>query len=231
MTYAEWPRLTLDPREIFRSMGTGNTWDNITPEVLQAIEQLRTKAMKLIHARSVYTILPITVTGARQVQFDARFPFTCNARFFKGATHAALAIGTMGPRLEQESARLLQEGKYLEGLILDACGSVALDETLGRIREQIGLEAGALGQKLGYTLSPGCQMIPLQEQVIIFSLLDFESIEVGLSDSNFMIPGKSISAVIPLGVDLAMPNRSNYACEVCSLQKSCTYSPARQLTQ
>lgn len=225
MNYQAWTDLKLTPAEIYRSMG--NQAGEDYPALLPLLEKERKLALKLIRARSGYVILPVEISGKRQVTLDGRFPFTCQTRFFQGASHAVLLIATVGSALEQESTRCFQTGKYTEGLILDACGSAALDEILSMLRQEISRTTNGQGMTLGYTLSPGCQLIPLEEQATVFSLLDFEQLEVGLTDAFMMMPAKSISAVIPMGTTLKLPNDANYACEICSQQKTCRYKPVR----
>ncbi len=226
MVYAKWHNLKLNPSEIYRSMGRtseNKDWQ----ETMPSIEHVRLTALKLAVPRFVGVVLPVTATPKGRIKLAGNLPFHCNQRYFFGASHAVALIVTVGSRLEQESDRCFREGKYLEGLIFDACGSVALDEVLGLARQKISQEMVEPGQKLGYTLSPGCQMIPLEEQATIFSLLDFEAIGVTLTDAYMMIPGKSLSAIIPVGTELSLPNDANYACEVCSRKKECEYKPEK----
>lgn len=226
MTLLNWNTLTLDPTEIRRLTGAlpGALPSSLTDEDRELlIAQCRKNAVKLLSPRVIYARFPVKLKDGRTILLNERIPFRCNAKFFAGASEAVILLGTIGPRLEQEAARAFMAKRFPAGVILDACGTVALDELLELARQEINRELAPGKNKLGYTLSPGCQLIPVEEQVIIFSLLDFEKIEVGLTDEYQMQPGKSISAIIPAGRDLRLPSSVNYACEVCNLQAACTY--------
>lgn len=225
MTVLEWPTLDLKSGEIYLNMGTGRSDRSIGPEIAAAIEEAQSKAKKLIEARAVYDLLAVEIREAKQVVLAGSSVFRCSSRFFVGATLAALVITTVGKRLEEESSRLYRQGEYLEGLALDACGITALNQIGDLGRERLTQELSGQGYKLGYSLNPGCHMIPLEEQRTIFSLLNGGEIGVSLTESCLMIPVKSGSAIIALGQELALPGGSGPACTICNLRASCTYSP------
>ena len=226
MTVLEWPTLDLKSGEIYLNMGTGRSDRSIGPEIAIAIEEAQSKAKKLIEDRAVYDLMAVESREAKQVVLAGSSVLRCSSRFFDGATLAALVITTVGQRLEEESSRLYRQGEYLEGLALDACGINALNQIGDLVREHLTQELSGQGYKLGYSLNPGCHMIPLEEQETVFALLDGGVIGVSLTDSCLMIPVKSGSAIIALGQELALPGGTATACALCNLRASCTYSPA-----
>lgn len=226
MTVLEWPTLDLKSGEIYLNMGTGRSDRSISSEIAAAIEEAQRKAKKLIEARAVYDLVAVEVREAKQVVLAGSSVLRCTSRFFAGATLAALVITTVGRHLEEESSRLFRQGEYLEGMALDACGITALNQLGDLVRERLTEELSGQGYKLGYSLNPGCHMIPLEEQRTVFALLNGGAIGVSLTDSCLMVPVKSGSAVIALGRKLALPGASATACALCNLSASCTYSPA-----
>lgn len=226
MTVLKWTDFDLKTEEIYLNMGTGHSDNCIGPEIATAIKEARSKAMKLIDARTVYNLVTVEIRDEKHVMLAGSSGFRCSSRFFAGATLAALAITTVGKSLEEESSRLYHQGDYLEGLALDACGTTALNQIVDLIREHLSQEFSGQGYKLGYSLDPGCHMIPLEEQKTVFSLLNGGEIGVNLTESCLMIPVKSNSMIIALGQELALPGGSGKACTLCDIRTSCNYSYA-----
>jgi len=222
MEFCQWEKVRPAAAEIYQAMGSGRAPGN--PQVAQVVEKLARQAEDFIRARAVYRVVSVQPGGHDRVILDANLPFRCNPHFFRGADWACVAVATIGPSLEREAGRLLARGDVLEGFVLDAVGTAALDEVVGLLRSKLAAEHAGLGFQLGYTLSPGCQAIPLEEQGVVFSLLDAEQIEVALNESFLMIPVKSSSAVIPLGKELSLRSSVTYACAICNMHNRCQFS-------
>lgn len=113
-------------------------------------------------------------------------------------------------------------------MVLDACGTAVVDEALGLVRKEMSQLVSPDGLEIGYNLSPGGQIIPIEEQQVIFSLLDGKEIGVRLNDSYLMVPVKSSTVIIPVGEKLTMPNKSLCTtCELCSSRTTCANSRNR----
>ena len=156
---------------------------------------------------------------------DNRLYLTCSSKFFQGASYAAVAVVTIGSNLEDESSKMFRNGEFIEALTMDACGIAVLNEVTGYIRQKLADWGESQGWELGYTLNPGCHMIPLEQQKVVFSLVEADRIGVKLTESYLMVPIKSSSLIIPVGKGLDLPNQSNNACELCNRQTTCLYKP------
>lgn len=86
MELIELPIEPLDPKDVYLSMGTGRSDGNIRPEILEVIEQLRSRAEQLMQIRYLLTLVPIQITGPSQILLDESFLLTCHAKFFEGAS-------------------------------------------------------------------------------------------------------------------------------------------------
>ncbi|MHB1654721.1 MAG: vitamin B12 dependent methionine synthase [Desulfitobacteriaceae bacterium] len=225
MTRLEWNHLKLDISEIYRRIGMPNADSERSLRYQSLIEQMRLKALELIEACGIYDYVPVEVSGSGEILLANQFPVSASTSFFNGAQEVLLAVLTIGSRLEEESSRLFKEGEMLEGMILDGCGTVALDEALTLLRGEIVGQVSARGLQTGYNLSPGGRRIPLEAQKAVFALLDGERIGVALSDSMLMTPVKSHSLLIPVGLRLEKPNLSCViTCEMCATQHTCAFS-------
>lgn len=223
MYFLEPDNLKFEVSEIYRGMGSRGNLGEGNEEIDEAIEKVHPLAMELIRARCVYNVVSSKVDDKKQVILDENLPLNTLSRFFEGAGSAAIAVATIGSELEREVSRLFKEQEFIEALALDAFGFVALEKCFDVLRETL-LTTIPGAKKLGPSLSPGCQRIPLEEQKIIFSLVETKKIGVSLTDSFQMLPIKSCSVIIPVGQNLKMSAGSVYGCELCDIHNKCTYS-------
>lgn len=228
MTVMTWEALELKPEEIFRAMGYGGVKKEINSTVQEVTENMRAQAQKLIKAQCIYELVPVKIMGTNQILLDGRFTLPCVDKFFQGATHAAVGVTTAGPNLEEEVTRLFNTGEALEGVVLDAYGTTAVDEVRGLVRKEIFAKVSADGMTIGYNVSPGSHKVPMEGQKAIFSLVDSGTIGVRLTDSFLMSPVKSSSFIVPVGQNLAMPFESFCTtCDYCSGRTTCQNSRYR----
>lgn len=225
MQRIEWNNIKLDTSEIYRRIGMPDADSKRSQNFKPVIEQMRLKALELIDVRCIYEYVPVKVTGTGEILLDNQYPVKAATSFFEGAHEVLIAIQTIGTRLEAESHRLFEVGEMLDGMVLDGCGTVALDEALELLRGMVVENVMARGLQTGHNLCPGGYQIPLEAQKILFTLLNGEEIGVTLGDSLLMSPVKSHTLVIPVGEKLSKPNLScAITCEMCAEQQNCAHS-------
>lgn len=117
---------------------------------------------------------------------------------FEGAEKTALCVCTIGPELESAVNSLLKKNEMLISLVLDGCGSEAVDVLARRCSGLIAREAERMGYRTGKRLTPGHKKRPLEQQVFIFDNVPAERIGVCLSKNCMMFPMKSTSFRINL---------------------------------
>jgi len=103
-------------------------------------------------------------------------------------------LATVGPALEARVREHLDAGRFLEGVLLDAAGSVAAEAVCDRVQTTV--EDGAAGSA---RFSPGYCGWALEAQRGLFSLLDAVAVGVRLRPSLLMEPLKSVSGVVVAG--------------------------------
>ena len=225
MQRIEWNNMNLDTSEIYRRIGMPDADSKRSRNFRPVIEQMRLKALELIDVRCIYAYVPVKVTGTGEILLANQFPVQASTSFFEGAHEVLIAIQTIGTRLEAESVRLFEVGEMLEGMVLDGCGTVALDEALELLRGMVVKQVIARGLQTGHSLCPGGYQIPLEAQKVLFTLLDAEGIGVTLGNAMLMTPIKSHTLVIPVGEKLSKPNMScSITCEMCTEQQNCAHS-------
>lgn len=225
MQRIEWNNVNLDTSEIYRRIGMPDADSKRSQNFKPVIEQMRLKALGLIDVRCIYEFVPVNVTGSGEILLANQYPVKAATSFFEGAHEVLIAIQTIGTRLEAESTRLFDAGEMLEGMVLDGCGTVVLDEALELLRGMVVKQVTARGLQTGHNLCPGGYQIPLEAQKILFTLLDGKEIGVTLGESMLMSPVKSHTLVIPVGEKLSKPNLScAITCEMCAEQQNCAHS-------
>jgi len=104
---------TVDDREIYRLLGYRKGKEADRDEVRWAVLEMKEISREIIKPRGAYLILsPADITK--------RGPF-------RQAEKVGLGLCTIGNDLEKNVRELFKRGKYLEGLVIDTIGSVAVD--------------------------------------------------------------------------------------------------------
>ncbi len=170
--------LALDPREVARlaHCGPGPRWDE---EILTGI----TEARALIEPRARWSALdPASMAGL----FIGGTPVEAIAR--RGTCWAFAA--TIGDQIEARVKGHFDQGRYLQAVILDAAGSVAVEAVCDLV------ERNCAGEGPSARFSPGYCMWRLENQTALFALLYPEQIGVRLMPSMIMQPIKSVTGLV-----------------------------------
>lgn len=194
--------LVLDPEAVLRTLGgSPGHADSRTEEAIRAG---RERARQLITTRAIFQ--PVAVDEIREgvITCEGRWQFRSAklSGLLAGAERLFVVVSTIGTALEEEVSRLFDAGEYVDALVLDSIGSVAVGDVCQHVRSLICRQCEKTGQKVGPTLSPGYQYWDLTDQTILFQMVPAEKIGVSLSPSCLMVPRKSESMIVPVGRDL-----------------------------
>jgi hypothetical protein len=132
----------------------------------------------------------------------------------RSSESVAFFVCTIGPRLEQRARRLMDEGKMLEGFLLDQIASEVVEQAADWAEKKLSETVQPMGWMITNRYSPGYCGWSVSEQQKLFSFLPIHICGIGLTASSFMIPIKSVSGIIGLGPK-AM--REAYECSVCDM--------------
>jgi hypothetical protein len=143
-----------------------------------------------------------------------------------GATELIVAVCTVGPAVDRLIDTAQKARQMFRTMILHELGAWAVDQIRQEWCRLLEKDIYAKGLRASAPLSPGESAWPVQEQAVLFSLLDAGQIGVTLSDSMIMTPIKSLSLIMgtgphPMGVEGA----SN--CDFCSIKEWCNYRHKR----
>ena len=134
-------------------------------------------------------------------------------------TQVVLMAATLGAEVEALLRRA--EGRSMaDAVILDAAGSAAIENVCDNFCADLAVQLAP--RHLTERFSPGYGDMPLDDQVPFFRALDVSRrIGVGLSDTNLMVPQKSVTALIGVS-DRPQPRRGR-GCASCPRALSCAF--------
>lgn len=135
------------------------------------------------------------------------------------AEQVAFFAATAGPGPEALARELMEQGQHLEGYIVDLVGSGLVEAVANQVYERIRDQATSRGKKATNRYSPGYCSWNVEEQQKLFSLLPEGCCGISLSDSSLMVPIKSVSGIVGIGLGVRY---QEYTCENCNM-KNCIF--------
>ncbi len=141
------------------------------------------------------------------------------SRLLARCNMVAIFALTIGNYLEDLVAYLAENGLILQATVLDAIGSGTAEKLAVQVEDDIKIKAGAEGMVISRRFSPGYCDWEVSQQELIFRSLDDNTTSITLTDSMLMIPRKSVSGIIGIGIPGNEIENYN-PCVVC-LEKDC----------
>lgn len=129
--------------------------------------------------------------------------------YLKGSTGVILGVMTLGMEADRR-IKILSRTDMVKSVVFDACASACL-EYLSDEQEK------TFGTDLSYRFCPGYGGSDVRDLKAIFALLKPERIGVSLTETNYMLPSKSMAGIIAVG------KREKKRCGGCILLEHCTY--------
>jgi hypothetical protein len=190
------------------------------PRLVAAADRVIERAHALAHPRAVYEVHETALDDDGAVVLaGGRFTGKIIARVLKGSDLATAYALTLGPELDAEASALAANGDVLSSILLDTAGSLVVAKAsialIGRIFDA---EAAPRGWSVTPPFGPGQCRWDLAEQRVLFDLIAPSRIGIALTDTFLMIPKKSVSGVLGIG----MPDEifTTTPCRLCD-RKDC----------
>lgn len=216
--------LNLTLENILRRQGIGQRPSR--PEVTTLTEELlveirETGLLEPVAAYDIYEISEVN-DGRVGLSSGAEIKSTSLPAFLSSSPELAVAVCTIGPKLEQQVTDYFDGGEALRGLLLDGIGSAAVDTLAQETCKLVQNEASLRGYQVSSPCSPGSPSFPITEQWTLFEMVPAAEIGVSLAASGIMVPRKSASMVLALGNQITIREKGE-ACTRCNLSKTCHY--------
>ena len=142
------------------------------------------------------------------------------ARFLAPAQEVVIVICTIGDQMELLISEAMKSEPAL-GMSLDGLANGAVENLGTEVCRHFERVAARRGWQCSLPVSPGMDGWPLGEaQKQLFALVDSSSVGVRLTDNAVMLPLKTASMVLGLGVNIAVQGGP---CDFCNLRETCRY--------
>ena len=212
---------SLNREEILRYLGYQG--QPLSESMQQTIDRCAATTLRVIVPKYLYRRFPIlrTSEGLRVGNTPLLLRGEDIRTHLDNCEELYLLCATVGLPLEREirTAMLLAPD---EGVILDSCGTTAVEALADLAEEEIGRICAREGKNLTWRFSPGYGDLPLDAQRQLIEVMDaHRKIGLSLTDSLLMTPSKSVTAI--LGVtDTKKDSRKN-KCEFCRHRGQCSF--------
>jgi hypothetical protein len=189
-----------EKQEVLNRIGYGDA-DIISPRIDSLVDDYIDNYHEFIVASSSSIYKDIEKISGNLVSIDGiTFKSGVLARLLGECEYAAVFVLTIGGYLEELVAYLSNRGMVLQATVLDAVGSGAVEILAGEIETEIRREAAANGLVVSRRFSPGYCDWDISQQKGFFRLLDGNTAGVSLTENMLMMPRKSISGIIGIGL-------------------------------
>ena len=217
--------LSLKTGEVLRRQGL-RRGAKVRPEITTLIRELLTTVRKahLLEPAIAYEIYTAAEIGQRQLSFedDPKAHSSLLSSALHHAKELAVAICTIGPKLEGQVSDYFNQGEPLRGTLLDGIGSAAVDSLTNEACRLVAEKAATRGYEVSSPINPGMPGLPIGTQRQLLKLVAARQIGVRLTSSGMMAPRKSVSMVMGVGPKMTKWTR-NEVCDRCRLRMTCPY--------
>lgn len=221
--------ITITPEMMYDHQGR-STAARPLPERAQALYRRSIeRALELAEPAALYELYDVgSVSEDRLILANGQsFSSRLIVHQLGRARKLAVAVCTVGPRLPAASTAAFSGGDSMMGFLLDTAGSLAVGNVAMGLLRHVAQVAEGLGLSASFSIAPGSAECTLEDQRVVFGLLPTQDIGVRLTDSLVMVPIKSVSLVVGIGVE--MPSQLEHSqCEFCPRRETCPSSRLRQ---
>jgi hypothetical protein len=139
-----------------------------------------------------------------------------------GAAQMAIAVCTVGQAISERIHAHREAGEVVSSMLLDQLGTLAVGQLCQQFYAWLKDDVCSRGLHISTYLSPGESEWSIEDQAVIFRLLDTVSIGVSLTESLLMMPVKSLSLMAGIGPQpMGAPGTTH--CDYCTMKNKCLY--------
>lgn len=192
------------------------------PKLVETASLALETARNLLNPR--VTARQFKILSVRHNRIDLEDGFTLKGEWITsqlaGAEYLVAIVCTVGSAISDMVTQTIRED-ILIGLAIDGVGSAGVEALGQMVCSQIEEHAATEGFQTTIPYSPGMIEWPVEDgQPQIFGLLESENLSVNLTSSMVMIPSKSLSMLVGMGVNIAA---KGVTCDYCAMQGTCKY--------
>lgn len=203
--------IPFNKSEVLRYLGYKQGKNILDEKTNRIIDTEFKKALEIIKPVGIYKTYSID-------EFPIKLSGKHIKNHLKNSEGLILLTVTIGSKIDKAITEKFNEGKYTEGVVLDAVATELVEACADLFTENLQNKFS----EFNFTprFSPGYGDWHLNVQPKIIKELEAYRIGISVSDSMFLIPRKTITAVI--GITKNQTHLENHNCSRCFL-KDCIY--------
>lgn len=212
-------KIKINKANVLKYMGYKNPED-VSSAVEADVDAQIEAVQGLLEPALIYEEYPIKVDEDWQKVYisdgkawESRFVST----YMKGCDTMIVLVSTIGPKLPEEINKAFAQWDYLRAMALDSIADNAIDNMNKQFWVKLVNRVKKEGKGITGMLSPGHSDWNIEQQKLLFELVDASAIGVSLTDSCLMMPIKSISGIYGIGKDIPI-SKSSHNCDMCPIK-------------
>ncbi|WP_027363905.1 Vitamin B12 dependent methionine synthase activation subunit [Desulfotruncus alcoholivorax] len=219
----EIPLPDVSVEDLFQAEGAAYNKRPPRPRTLELHRRTLAEASSLVRPVMTWREVKILGAGERELLLEEGQKLTGRllARVAGTAEKLIFFAMTIGNALDDREEYYIKSGKTLEAFALDAAGTAYIVKSSMTAVDKIEEHCRKAALQTTFPMGPGhSYWRSLEDLQTVFYFLQPGQIGLRLTDSNLMMPRKSIAMVMGVGRDL--PDfKGKTHCDFCSLQKKC----------
>lgn len=212
--------MDVDKQEILSNIGYADEYQP-SVRIISLVNDYIENYHDLIASSYSYVIRDIVSVAGNLITIEGSITLKSRviARLLERCEKAAIFALTIGNHLEDMVAYLAENKLVLQATVLDAIGSSAAERLAAYVSDRIKRIANLEGLVTSQRFSPGYCDWAVSQQKKVFKALRGDTAGIRLTESLLMIPRKSVSGII--GIGLPDKGIENYnPCLTCK-KKNC----------
>lgn len=211
--------IPLNKKEVLRYLGYKRNQE-LTAEMSQLIDEVMVEVQAISQPRYYYQFHELAVQSEKAIQVvgtDLILRGKAIGKHLQKAQKVALLGATLGIGVEQQIRRY-EITDLTRSLILDACCVELIEKICDLAECDIIDQVAEAGLTLNRRFSPGYGDLPLATQRDFLKVIKGDTnLGITLTQTDLMIPRKSVTAIIGLFADPAeaLPKRKGNFCKDC----------------
>jgi len=191
-------RVDMPVRAVFRRLGYHKGRTEISKAQLAEVEAAFQDAVPLIELKGSAVLVSVKEQDEGHIVLaTGEFLQSASlARMLYGSSEVLFMGATAGNVIMEEIGRESKQGRLSRAVVLDAVASEMTDKALDWITGHMGRELRRQGKGVTRSrFSAGYGDFALENQKIMYELLQLQNIGVKITDSCILIPEKSVTAI------------------------------------
>jgi len=187
---------------IYSRLGFANGITKLDPKQRDEVDDYIEKALEIVELKGASAILPINRIEASKITLteDIGFESESLAQFLSDSTEILLMAATSGSGIVEAISKDSTGKDVTAAVIFDAVASEMTDGVLSWIINYFNRQLSRENKQLtSRRFSAGYGDFSLDNQKIIYDVLNLRQLGISLSDKYMLIPEKSVTAVAGIG--------------------------------